>query len=221
MHQKRNEVPRNWPIKRKGTKFIAVASHSEKGIPLVVLLRDILKVARTMKEVRFMTIHKEVKVNTKLIKDEKFPLALFDILTLDKIGKSYRMEIVNKKLKPVEISGKETDKKTVKIIGKKILSKEETQINLGDGRNFITKEKFNVGDSALIELKGNKIEKIIALKPGVKVKIVVGKHAGKEGKLKEIKNLEREKRYSVKMDTKGKESNAEINLPLKAVLAVE
>ena len=40
MHQTRSEMPNEWPMPRKETKYIAVARHSKtKGIPLLFILR--------------------------------------------------------------------------------------------------------------------------------------------------------------------------------------
>ena len=41
---KRQKAPKNWPIKRKGTKF--VIKGDEKGVPLLIALRDILKISK-------------------------------------------------------------------------------------------------------------------------------------------------------------------------------
>jgi len=187
MHLKRSKIPKMWPIPRKGTKFVVVASHAKtKAIPILIILRDILKIANTRREAKYIISNKDVKVNNKIVKVDNFPVQIFDVVTLDKIKKNYRLEIVNKKFGLVEISEKEAERKIVKIIGKKILKKGKIQMNLEDGQNFITEEKFRVGDSAVVNTKENKIEKILELKPGAKVEIMEGKHVGEKGIVEKI-----------------------------------
>lgn len=214
MHKTRSELPANWPLPRKGTKYFVTSSHSpQEGIPIQIVLRDVLKVGDTRKEIRFLLLNKEISVNGKVRINKKFPVKVFDVITIQKLGKSYRLEIAGKKLKFVEVSGKEANKKTVKIVGKVLLSKNSFQMNLEDGTNFIVKEKFATGSSAVLNLKENKIDKILELKEGAKVFIVSGKHSGKEGKVKEV--FADEKEYLIKFD------EGESKLPLKVILVVD
>jgi len=210
-------MPKTWPIPRKGRgrRFIAVPSHSvSKGISLLFILRDVLGIAKTRKEARYMTLKGLVKVNNKIRKDENFPVQVFDSVNLDKAKLNYRLEIVNKKFNLKEISEKEAETKIVKISGKKIIAKNKTQMNLDDGQNILSKEKFNVGDSVLLNTKTGKIEKILPLKKSAVVEVVVGKHAGEKGKLLGFEELTRGKSYKVKLGER------EVDLPYKAVLVI-
>jgi small subunit ribosomal protein S4e len=160
-----------------------------------------------------MLLNKEISVNKKVRINKKFPVRVFDVVTLEKTGKSYRLNISGKKIKFEEVSGKDSDKKIVKIIGKVLIGKDKYQMNLEDGSNFLPKEKFVTGDSAVINLKENKIEKIIQMKEGAKILVVSGKHSGKEGKVKEI--FADKKEYLIKF------SDSEVVLPLKTLLATD
>jgi len=214
MHNTRNEMPNNWPIARKGTKYFSTSSHANrKGIPIAIALRDILKVVNTMKEVRYLLLNKEVMVNGRTRKEEKFPINLFDILTIEKLNKNYELVIDGKKVKFKEISAKDATKRTVKIIGKVLIAKDKVQINLADGSNHITKEQFAVGDSVVVSLKENKIEKVIALKDGSRIFVISGKHSGKHGKVVESKKGKRE--YTIKFE------DGEVVLPTRLLLAIE
>ena len=201
-HIKKTQMPKSWPVPRKGRgkRFVAVPSHAtSKGISLLFLLRDVLKIAKTRKEVRRMTLGGMVKVNNKVRKDEDFPVQVFDVLNLDKAKLNYKLEIVNKKFKLVEVSAKEADSKIVKIIGKKVLGAKSIQMNLDDGQNFLTGEKFSVGDSVLLNTKEDKIVKILPLKEGAKVEVVLGKHAGEKGELVGFEELVRGRNYQIKL----------------------
>ena len=216
-HIKKTQMPKSWPVPRKGRgrRFVAVPSHAtSKGISLLFLLRDVLKIAKTRKEVRRMTLGGMVKVNNKIRKDEDFPVQVFDVLNLEKAKLNYKLEIVNKKFKLVEVSAKEADSKIVKIRGKKILGSKKIQMNLDDGQNIMTAEKFSVGDSVLLNTKEDKIVKILPLKEGAKVEIVLGKHAGEKGELVGFEELVRGRNYQIKLEDKT------VSLPYKTILVV-
>ena len=217
MHIKKTQMPKSWPVPRKGRgkRYMAVPSHgTSRGISLLFLLRDVLKLVKTRKEARHMTLNGMVKVNNKIRHDENFPVQVFDVVNLEKAKLNYKLEIVNKKFKLVEVSGKDADSKIVKIAGKKVLGKDRVQMNLDDGQNIITKEKFSVGDSVLLNTKEGKIVKILPLKEGASVEIVVGKHAGERGKLERFEELVRGKNYVVKLKDKT------VSLPYKTILVI-
>ena len=180
MHLKRNEMIRTLAMRRKGTKYIVRSRHNlRSSIPLLVILRNIFKIAENRKEAKKILNSNKIKVNNKTTKEEKFPLSLFDILSID--DKNYRIVLKNKKFGFAEISSKEAFEKIAKVIGKKIMKKARVQVNLSDGRNYIVKEKIKTGDSAVIDLKENKIFKILKLEEGCKVMFIAGKRLGREG----------------------------------------
>ena len=88
-HIKRQSAPKEWPIPRKGSKFIVKAS--SKGIPILVLLRDFLKLARTRKEVKKAIHNKNLAVCGKLVKDEKKNVELLDTITIVSSKKNYKL----------------------------------------------------------------------------------------------------------------------------------
>ncbi len=211
-------MPKTWPMNRKDSKrrYLSVPSHAGSlGISLLFLIRDVLKIAKTRKEVRLILSNGDVKVNTQIRKVEDFPMQVFDTLSLDKSKKNYRLEIKNKKFDLLEISDKEVDKKISKICGKTILKDGLMQMNLEDGRNFITKDKFSIGDSAIVNTKEKKIMKILPLSEGAKIEVISGKHAGARGKLISFEKLSRGRNYIIKLEKK------EVSLPSKTLLVVE
>lgn len=186
-HLKRKNVPLSWGIPKKGTPFILKSD--SKGMPVLVALRDVLKLVKTRTELKKAIHKKEILLCNKEVKDEKKVIKLLDILTIVPSKKNYRM-ILSKggKFKFEEINEQERDTKISKIINKKILKGKKTQLNLIDGRNFLSEMKCHVNDSLLINLKTNKIEKCLPLKENAKVLIIGGKHAGEEKIIKEIDN---------------------------------
>jgi len=186
-HLKRQKIPKNWPIPRKGTTFV-VKPISMKGIPILIILRDLLKIAQTRKEVKKAIHKKNLLLNNKLVKDEKMALVLFDTLSLLPSKTYYKLGFSKKgKFELKEIKENEANKKIAKIINKKVLKGKKVQLNLSDGINFLSDIKCSTNDSVLINFKDKKIEKFISLKEKAKVIIFAGKHVGETGVIKELK----------------------------------
>ena len=219
MHIKKTQMPTSWPVPRKGKgrRFVAVPSHgTSKGISVLFLLRDVLKIAKTRKEARYMTLNAMVKINNQIRKDENFIVQVFDTISLEKAKLNYKLEIVNRKFNLSKISAKEAETKVIKISGKKILGIKKIQMNLDDGQNIITNEKFSVGDSIVLSTKERKIVKILPLKEGAKIEIISGKHAGEKGKLVGFNKLSRGGRdYQIKLKDKA------VSLPYRTILVIE
>lgn len=186
MHLKRQKAPKNWPIKRKGSTYVVRPnSNTEKGLPLLVILRDILKLAQNRKEVKRILHEKQVLLNNKITQDEKNIALLFDIISILPLKKNYRLELSkNGKFQINET--KESDKKIAKITNKKMLKGKKAQINLSDGRNVLSEINCKVNDSAVINFKEKKIEKCLAFKEKAEVIVFDGKHAGEIGEIEKI-----------------------------------
>jgi small subunit ribosomal protein S4e len=209
---KRQGVPKNWPIPRKGTAFVVKPISGE--IPILVILRDVLKIAQNRKEVKKALHMKNILVNGRVAKDDKQGLSLFDTITLVPLKKSYKLDLAqNGKFKVEEIGEKESSKKIAKIVSKKTLKGKKTQLNLNDGKNILSDVKCNTNDSVVIDFKAKKIVKCLELKDKANVVIFAGKHAGKKGAIEKLK-LER-KMASVKV------GDDKINVLIKQLMVVE
>lgn len=187
-HLKRQNMPKNWPIMRKGDTFI-VKPLSKKGIPLLTILRDLLKIAQTRKEVKKAIQKKHLLINNNFVKDEKMGLALFDTLSIIPSKIYYRLELSEKgKFELKKIKEEEANKKILKIINKRVLAGKKIQLNLSDGGNFLVEPKFScmTNDSILINLKDKKIEKCLPLKEKSNAVVFAGKHSGKTGQIEKI-----------------------------------
>ncbi len=205
MHLKRIAMPRSWPIPKKEKKFIVRgrgAHPSRISIPLLVIVRDIIKEALTKREVKKLLNNHLILIDNRAVKDEKFNVGLFDRIYIKKLEKAFSIYLTKKgKLKIQEISKDKASKKICKIIGKKILKGNKFQINLYDGKNFILekekKKDLRVGDSLILDFKTNKIIDYLKLSEGSSVLIIGGKHIGYTGKISEI-----DERISVKIKDK-------------------
>lgn len=184
MHQTRQASSTKLPLPRKGTKYVARASsHLQNAVPVLIAVRDMLKLAHTAHEVKHLIKQKMLKLNGRLVRDMHESIKLFNQFEADK---TYRLSLLStgrfvfKELtKPEDFLHK--------VIGKKTVKKGRTQLNLHDGTNLITKEKIAIGDSLYLNAKG-KITSHIPLEKGREVFITAGKHLGTIGKIRERNN---------------------------------
>jgi len=187
MHLKRFATPRTWKIKRKGIVFISrpdPGAHTKNlSIPINIVLKDMLKCARTTVEVKKLLNLNEVLVDWRRVKEHCFPVGLMDTIYIKPLGQHFRITFDGKgKLTAVSIDANEAKLKLCKIIGKTLLKGGKTQLNLSDSRNIIVeKDGYKVGDSVLIELPSQKISGQFKLEKGAAVLLVSGKHIAESG----------------------------------------
>ncbi len=216
MHLKRQEVPKSWPIYRKGTKYVVrPSSDLQSGIPLLIILRDMLKIVQNRKEARRVIFLKYILVNNKIPRDEKNSVLLFDTLSLVPAKKNYRLDLSEKgKFELAEINENEINKKAVKVVDKRVLKGKKIQLNLQDGRNLLSDIKCGVNDSVLINFKEKKVEKCLPLKENARAIVFVGKHSGKRGN---IRGVNKEKKMA-ELETDKRER---INVLIKQIIITE
>lgn len=226
MHQNRSNIEKFWPVPRKGNKYLALSIHHKKSsIPLIVVIRDILKLVRTKKELKKIIKEKQIKINGKEIQKTNYPLMIFDILSLPKQNKNYKVGLgKNNKFVFNETSDNDSISKVIKVIGKKLLKNGKVQINLSDGRNLITKDKIDIGNSVIYNFKDNKIEKTIKLEKGNYGFVIKGKHAGISGKIDDILNRGGKKLAVIKEEVSSLSKDNEkkkINVWVKNIIAIK
>lgn len=188
MYLKRHKIPKKWPIPRKGTTYVVrPSSNLKNGIPVLIILRDMLKIVQNRKELKKAIHLKKILVNNSQILNEKHSVLLFDTIEIVPSKKYYRVDLSkNGKFEIKEINKIETTKKISKVMNKKILRGKKQQFNLSDGRNFISDIKCNINDSILINLESKKIEKCLPLNLKSKIIVFEGKHTGEKGSINKI-----------------------------------
>lgn len=227
-HLKRQAVPKRWPIERKGSVYVVRPSSGSSGVSVLTALRDMVGFVQNRKEAKQAVHMRQILVNEKPVTDEKTSVSLFDTLGIPAAKKYYRMELSEKgKFQFSEIKESEAKTKIAKIVNKKMLKGKKTQLNLGDGRNFLSEMKCNVGDSVVINLKDGKIEKCLPLKEKASAIVFAGKHAGEKG---EIISLNHEgKTAKIKVDKRVHNIHShssegqmkEENILIKQIMVVE
>jgi len=194
-HIKSLASPKALKIHRKEKTWIvksAPGPHKvEESIPMGVVLRDYLGLAQNRKEVRFMLNNKDVLVDGRVVKSEKFPVGLLDIIEIPKLGKNYIIMVdSNARLYPKEADKKLAGQKLCKLTNKSMLKGGKLQLNFYDGKNLIVdakdSKKYVVGGTAVVKLPEGKVLEFIDSTKDKIALVAKGRHAGKIGKVVDI-----------------------------------
>lgn len=161
-----------------------------ESIPLLIIVRDILKLADTASDSKKIIKSKEIFVDGKPRLDYRYPVGLFDSIEVPKVDKQFRVVPSKKGLELVEINKQESKQKLCRIKEKTMNKGGVLQLNLHDGKNILadkkTKTDYKTGDSLLIELPTQKIIDHLKMDKGMLSIITSGQNRGTIAKIKEI-----------------------------------
>lgn len=194
-HLSRLAMPKNWPVKRKGTKWIIKPSpgpHSLKySLPLNIVLKEMLKYSKTSRESKQILNKSSVLVNNRIRKELKFPVGFMDVISVPLTNEYFRVGINRRnKFYIIPIKKEEANLRPCKITGKTILKKGKTQLNFYNGTNMIVdKDGYKVNDTLVVDMSGDKpkIKKHVDFGKGSKVIVFEGKFTGYSGVVEDIK----------------------------------
>lgn len=193
-HLKRLTAPVSWQIAKKEEKFVTKTSpgpHSGAAMPVAVWLRDKMGLAGNMKEVKRILNQRQVIVNGRPVTDPKIGLGIFDIISIPKIGKYYRV-LTDKKgrMVTIEIDAEAAKTRLCKIRNKRTVRGGKVQLNLLYGANLLADNTYRPKDSIVVNLEGENRFQIVDHFPfavGNMAMVIGGKHAGKVGRIGEIR----------------------------------
>jgi small subunit ribosomal protein S4e len=216
---KRKPAPRFWPIHRKEYQWIVKPSsgpHSlEKCLPLSLVLRDILGVAKTRKEAKMIIAQGKVYVDGKVRRKDNFPVGLMDIISMPDTNEFYRVMPSHKGLMLNPISKEEAGFKLFRVENKTTTNNGAMQVALHDGSNIRVKMEdpknppelpYATFDILKLSLPDKQVLDSLKTKEGNFALITGGKNIGKQGRIVEIEKTEAKKRRNalvVVEDAKG------------------
>ena len=191
---KRGAAPRAWTIPRKGTKWVkrpAPGPHAQdQSLPLVLVLRDLRRIARSAREVRQLLGAGAVAVDGEAVRDPSRGLGLMDTLSLRApLNEHFRMFKDRRgRLALVPIPAAEATTKIGRIRFKHAVRGGQVQVTLHDGRNLLVaaSSPWRVGDSLKIDVPGQKVVGHLPLAPGQLAYIAAGSHVGELARVDRI-----------------------------------
>ncbi|MFX0056761.1 MAG: 30S ribosomal protein S4e [Candidatus Hodarchaeota archaeon] len=215
---KRLNTPKYLQIKKKHGRFFVKPSpgpHSSRFcLPLLHIVRDLLKIVNSHREAKKLIGLGYFKVDGKVVKDKSYPVGLMDVLSIENMKKYYRiLPDSHDGLILHEISEKESNFKLCRIIQKTTIKGGHIQLNLHDGRNILLRVKdpknpkedvYKRMDVLKISIPDQEILKLLKFKAGNLAIIMSGKNIGQIGKIINIL-----KRFGPKASTVSIQHNSE------------
>jgi small subunit ribosomal protein S4e len=224
---KRKPAPRFWSIPRKEFVWVVKPSsgpHSlENCLPLTLVLRDILGLAKTRKEAKIIVSQGKVSVDGKVRRKDDFPVGLMDVISIPEADAFFRVLPSHKGFVLHKIGKEETNFKLCRIEDKTCVKKGHIQLHLHDGSNILVKvadtknpqeDVYETLDTLKISLPDKQIVEHVKIKENVFAIITGGKNIGKYGKIMEIKKAEGERKRNALVaieDDKGNRYQTTLN----------
>ena len=201
-HMKRIAAPKQWAIPRKTATWTVKPRPGphpvEECIPLLILVRDVLKYATVSREAKKIITHGQVKVDGRVRKDHKFPVGLMDVIEVPIMGEAYRVLPSKRGFTLVPIEGEEVSFKLCQIKNMLTVKGGNVQLALHDGRNILLPIEnpkvsphevypYKTRDTVKISLEDQEILDHIPYSEGAYAIVVGGKLRGEKGEIVEIR----------------------------------
>ncbi len=219
-HLKRKPAPKIWPIHRKEAVWTLKPKPGphplSRCIPLALIVRDMLKFAKTGKEAKKIISQEKIKVNGKVQREERFPIGLMDVISIPDTEKVYRVFPSGKGLFLHPIEPDETEFKLCRIEDKTVVKGGHVQLNLHDGTGVLIRvndpkkpEEDVYQTLGTIKLSIPDREPLGHTKftVGAPAIIIGGKNIGKYGKITAIEEKPDQKRRELLVTIEDKNGN--------------
>ncbi|MFH1821708.1 MAG: 30S ribosomal protein S4e [Methanobacteriota archaeon] len=192
-HVKRYAASRALKLSRKTLMWTmkpAAGPHPvDSSIPLRLLVRDYLSMARTAREADGAIYKGAVLVDGKVRRSPDFPVGFMDVVSFPSLNSSYRVLLDHKgRLVLTETDSSEASFKLCKVVRKQNIKGKKTQLTLHDSKN-LTGEllDYKPGDVVKLSLPEQKVVERIPFEAGSIVIVTGGRNVSKVGKISEIK----------------------------------
>lgn len=191
---KRSASPEFWQISRKDKRFVVRTSpgpHPKAySYPLLVVLRDVLNLAKTRKEALSVLNEGKVSVDGRVVKSESFPVGLMDVIDFPDVGRSFRMVPHYGRLVPVEIGSKEKDLKLCHVRSKKTVRGSKLSYGLHDGRVIFPEAEVDIkpGDACIIKVPGQEFQASFRLGKETLALLIRGEKSGEIATVEDLKS---------------------------------
>ena len=218
---KRLAAPRSWDISRKSNRFVfkpLPGPHPmAAAYPLGVVIRDLASMARLSKELKLMMKAGKVRVDGKERKTPRFPVGLFNVVSVPLEGVDFRLVPSPKGLSLAKVDADEAKKKLCSVSTKVKVKGGHVQYGLHDGRSILNDDMdLSLGDAVLIEVPSQKVLGEAKLAKGSLGLVLTGERAGQLGRIADVKKgtISREKMVKITLPS------GEAEIPSRLVFPV-
>lgn len=174
----------------------------ETSVALGIVVRNYIKLGKTMSEAKKILSSGEVKINGIVRKEHQFSVGLFDVISVPKQKLFYRM-VFDDKGRLIINSVENEPKDKISKVTRKVMTKKGVQLTTNDSRTYVG-IKANVGDSLKLSLPEGKVLEVLEFKEGNLAYITKGAHSSQTAKIIAVIKGTGRKEELVKLQ-KGKE----------------
>ena len=219
-HLKRKPAPKFWPIHRKEAVWTVKPKPGphplSRCIPLALIVRDMLKFAKTRKEARKIISQEKIKVNGKIQREELFPIGLMDVISIPDAGKAYRVLPSKKGLVLHSVETDEAEFRLCRIENKTAVKGGHLQLNLHDGTSIRVQVKdpkkpeedvYQTLDTLKLSIPDQEVIGHMKFTVGAPAIIIGGKNVGKYGKITAIEEKPSQKRRGLLVTIEDENGN--------------
>ena len=219
-HLKRKPAPKFWPIHRKEAVWTVKPKPGphplSRCIPLALVVRDVLKFAKTRKEAKTIISQGKIKVDGKVQREEFFPTGLMDVISILDSEKTYCVLPSEKGLVLHPIGTEEAEFKLCRIENKTVVRGGHVQLNLHDGGSMLIRvndpkkpeeDVYQTLDTLKLSIPEQGFVAHMKLTVGAPAIIIGGKNVGKYGKITAIEEKPSRKRRDLLVTIEDKSGN--------------
>lgn len=192
-HLKAIAAPRALRFARKRSKFVkkpcAGPTAGSESMPLLLVLRDALRLAGDAREAKKVLNEGSVLVDGRVVREAAFPVGLMSVVSIPAVNAFYRALLRKNKLELVPVSAELAGVKYCRLKTKKTAKKARVQLVFHDGRSaLIEKEedRFKTGDTLKLSVPKQEIKGFIKLEKNAWCFVTHGKHSGELARLVSI-----------------------------------
>jgi small subunit ribosomal protein S4e len=196
-HLKRLASPGYWPIHRKENPWAPKPNpgphRSSLCLPLELIIRDELNLAKDRREVSKVLANGKVKIDGRPRLEKNHPTGLMDVVEFADANLAYRMlPVIGKGLSLIKITKEEAKFKLCKILRKKTAPKGLIQYGTHDGRTLsfpptdTQATAFSTNDTLRISIPTQRVLNHIKFEKGNYALVTAGRNLGKSGKIVEM-----------------------------------
>lgn len=186
-HLARLAAPRHWMLDKLSGKYAPKPSAGpHKGrecIPLVILLRNRLNYALTLKEVSLILMQRLVKVDGKVRTDPNYPAGFMDTISIEKTGEHFRLLYDTKgRFALVRITPEQANVKLCRVRHQKMGKRGIPYIVTHDGRTIRYPDPdIKVNDTVKFDISEGKIIRTMKFETGNIAMVTGGFNNGRVG----------------------------------------
>lgn len=189
---KRLAAPKSWDISRKSDRFVFKPTPGPHPIssayPLGVVVRDLASMASLSRELRLILKTGKVLVDGTERKTPRYPIGLFDVVSVPAEGVDFRLVPSRKGLLLAKVPAGEAQTKLCGVRSKTKVKGGHIQYGLHDGRSLLDDSlNLSSGDALLLEVPSQKVLGHAKLAKGSLGLVLTGERAGQIGKISDVK----------------------------------